>query len=416
VDGEIGRITFHSHSLVKENKLIFNSAKDVFKCLRAHEWYRTESFNELAFSFVIDLPYKKAASKLNRIRGYTQREGTPYRTLANMVEIEAKKIDKKMKKITEEVLQKNNLSLVEKAETEANRKCKVETSFGLEQAEVERQIKAYNTAHTHKEQIGIHMAKKFYEQAAHTVNISMDDVGVKHQKETGRSSHKPKKEKREYVENSIAHVEKAGSDYYFNAASLIGLVKVVIAFLFVNHLEHSHLQFFVDGARSLQNIIIRCFGWCASAAILLDWYHLKEKCKMQLSLACRKTDMRNSLLEKIISLLWFGKLNRAIKVLQNIEKKDLKSEEAVKKLIDYFERNRDYIPCYALRKELGLRNSSNKGEKANDIIVANRQKHNGMSWSEDGSVALATITSLYKNNEQENWFKHDNAIEFKLAS
>jgi hypothetical protein len=39
------------------------------------------------------------------------------------------------------------------------------------------------------------------------------------------------------------------------------------------------------------------------------------------------------------------------------------------------------IPVYAVRRQLGLRNSSNRGEKANDLLVAARQKHNGMSWS-----------------------------------
>ena len=35
----------------------------------------------------------------------------------------------------------------------------------------------------------------------------------------------------------------------------------------------------------------------------------------------------------------------------------------------------------ALRANLGLRNSSNPVEKANDLVVAGRQKHNGMAWS-----------------------------------
>jgi len=47
--------------------------------------------------------------------------------------------------------------------------------------------------------------------------------------------------------------------------------------------------------------------------------------------------------------------------------------------------------------------------------VASRQKHNGMSWSKDGSVALATISTLYKNNEQKNW-QEKSRIEFKFVS
>ena len=92
----------------------------------------------------------------------------------------------------------------------------------------------------------------------------------------------------------------------------------------------------------------------------------------------------------------------------------LKSGKTTEALIAYYERNKPYIPCYALRKKLGLRNSSNKGEKSNDLAVANRQKHNGMSWSKKGSPALATITTLHLNNEEQNWISHGR-LEYKLV-
>jgi len=52
------------------------------------------------------------------------------------------------------------------------------------------------------------------------------------------------------------------------------------------------------------------------------------------------------------------------------------------KLIAYLNRNKSYIPCYAVRKELGLYNSSAIGEKMNDLVVSERQKHNGMNLVE----------------------------------
>jgi hypothetical protein len=83
------------------------------------------------------------------------------------------------------------------------------------------------------------------------------------------------------------------------------------------------------------------------------------------------------------------------------------------KLIEYLERVQDTIPCYALRKQLGLRNSSNLGEKANDLIVSNRQKHNGMSWSNDGSLAFATVSATSLNNQINHWL-HQRDISFAL--
>ena len=64
--------------------------------------------------------------------------------------------------------------------------------------------------------------------------------------------------------------------------------------------------------------------------------------------------------------------------------------------------------CYSfkLNRVLGLRNSSNRGEKANDLIVSNRQKHNGMSWSDDGSTTLASVSAAIHNNELDNWIEN----------
>jgi len=115
--------------------------------------------------------------------------------------------------------------------------------------------------------------------------------------------------------------------------------------------------------------------------------------------------IRNAVLEQLLPCLWHGCVDRAIAVLQTIEPAKIKNQEALTNLIGYLERNRPYLPCYAVRKRLGLCNSSNRGEKANDLVVSDRQKHNGMSWSRRGSVALATVTTLVRNQEYMRWFQ-----------
>ena len=136
---------------------------------------------------------------------------------------------------------------------------------------------------------------------------------------------------------------------------------------------------------------------------------------MQLSLAMKGCKVRNEVLSRLLPLLWYGLVDKAIDYLSEIDRGSIKSKEELEKLIDYFDRNKPYIPCYAVRKHLGLRNSSNRGEKMNDLIVSDRQKHNGMSWSKPGSVALASVTALVRNNEYKRWFEEGN-IEFKLAA
>ncbi|MCD4719090.1 MAG: hypothetical protein K8S13_04425 [Desulfobacula sp.] len=105
--------------------------------------------------------------------------------------------------------------------------------------------------------------------------------------------------------------------------------------------------------------------------------------------------IRNQVLDKLMPLLWHGLTQQGIELLKQTSSDLVKNVDVMQKLIGYLERNTSIIPCYATRKELGLCNSSAIGEKMNDLVVAERQKHNGMSWSKNGSVALASITVNY---------------------
>jgi len=103
------------------------------------------------------------------------------------------------------------------------------------------------------------------------------------------------------------------------------------------------------------------------------------------------------------------------KLLHSVKPAQIKNGKALTDLIGYLERNRPYIPCYSVRKHLGLANSSNRGEKANDLVVSDRQKHNGMSWSNLGSVALAAVTAMVRNQEYRRWFQ-TNTLSFTFSA
>ena len=92
----------------------------------------------------------------------------------------------------------------------------------------------------------------------------------------------------------------------------------------------------------------------------------------------------------------------------------IKSADWLMALHQYLENSRTSIPCYAMRKQLRLCVSSNLGEKANDSVVSRRQKHNGMAWSDDGSLGLASICATYLNEEMADWL-HRNTIRFHFA-
>jgi hypothetical protein len=61
--------------------------------------------------------------------------------------------------------------------------------------------------------------------------------------------------------------------------------------LVANKKQRANWMFFVDGQRSLQDLLVRVFAWQGTIQLILDWYHLIKKCKEALGAApflCRR--------------------------------------------------------------------------------------------------------------------------------
>ena len=69
----------------------------------------------------------------------------------------------------------------------------------------------------------------------------------------------------------------------------------------------------------------------------------------------------------------------------------VRNPAAVEELIAYLEKRRAYIPNYQQRQRAGLWIASTRVEKYNDWAVSARCKHQGMSWSPQGVLALAVL-------------------------
>ena len=108
---------------------------------------------------------------------------------------------------------------------------------------------------------------------------------------------------------------------------------------FIISCARGHLQFFVDGQRSLQKSILNAFSWFGSLQLILDWYHLEEKCKKQLSLALKGRLIRNEVLTHVLYWLWHGLVDETIEYLDTVDSQQVKAPEALEKLKGYFVRN-----------------------------------------------------------------------------
>lgn len=409
--------------------------------------------------FPCDESYRKSAKKINRVLRRDQQDAIQYRTIDNMVEREGKEIQEHMDKMAEEILKKYDFTSIgssipghtertsdlseepvgerkdpERKETTSSKESPTNAkrdelpdnkedepeiaSFLIEEEAIKKAIEEIHREKGVK--IDLSELQETFEDPKHIkANISVDDVLAKKQKESNREKDAPGKEKREFVKNTVAHLQNGKQEkYILHAVNLDKLLILMLAFLLSNglHPGGGQLLFFTDGDASLRQGIQSYFLGIWSFKIILDWFHLEKKCKERLSMAMKGKVIRNTVLSHITHLLWYGRVGAAIAYLQNLSKDDIKNHEEIRLLIGYFERNRCYIPCYALRQKLGLRVSSNLGEKSNDLVVSSRQKHNGMSWSADGSASLASVTTVHLNDEYTRWLlHHDIAFQFRKS-
>lgn len=352
------------------------------------------------------MSFYDAAAMLNRLLHRQETSSIKTRTYQDFCHREGQKLITYMAQNTEKVLEQAGFdSATGKPVSEAELMPELKKSGTvLEDAEALQQaIQTINmTRQAADEQVKSEPA--VLENPDDTCYISIDDIGVKHQKEhRGSNSQK----QGAYVWNTVAVVQSQQDSYTLTGVGMPQVFRSLLAYLLSNRLlEGKNLVFFTDGASDIRRNIEEMFAF-RSYTIILDWYHLKKRCQEYLSMSIKGgKEKRNLILQKVLRILWAGNVTDAVRYLEGLDKAQLRPANRIADLCGYFEKHRCHIPCYALRHRLGLRNSSNKVEKANDLVVAQRQKHNGMSWSAVGSAALAQMKALFINDVAHQWLHH----------
>ena len=137
-------------------------------------------------------------------------------------------------------------------------------------------------------------------------------------------------------------------------------------------------------------------------AMILCWWHLRKRCYQQMSSAGGPKDRRRAFEKELLDQLWEGKVDAAIELLKGALEW-VGNPAAVKELIEYLEKRRAYIPNYQERHRAGLWIASTRVEKYNDWEVSGRCKHQGMSWTPQGVLALAALEAARRNGELDGW-------------
>ncbi len=89
-------------------------------------------------------------------------------------------------------------------------------------------------------------------------------------------------------------------------------------------------------------------------------------------------------------------MDEAVAILEAYRPK-AKNIEKLEELINYLQNRRTYIPNYKARRKQRKYIGSAHAEKGNDLIVARRQRHQGVHWSQETSTALAALRTLLLN-------------------
>jgi hypothetical protein len=249
VDGEVGRFEFETYRVEGEGGEVMDTA-DLFPALTGQEWYRTEGFKEVGFvQGTIQGSFRQTASWLNRVRH--QPEGTPGRTLSHNSEQEGERLLKHLNQKAEQVLSEHQFDL-NQPPLEQQAQYQSQALIRLDPESVLAAVKTCAPDPSYEAEMLNNPVP--YEVAAESVQISIDPVGVKKQKESREGS--PKAKKRDMAYQTVAHLQHGERAYTLNGPDIGTVLTLILAFLLNNDLLKYNLIFFVDGQRSLNNAIL----------------------------------------------------------------------------------------------------------------------------------------------------------------
>jgi hypothetical protein len=390
----------------------FNTAVDLFTRLKGKGLYRTRYFRRTAlFCSCTDLSFRKTVEQFNQARQQTGATGL--RTMNNAAQHEARSVMQHLERRADELLPETHFDAegrpTFRLEPEAPEECLLSESVvahAISQCVVENAGGDILVEELAGNPVSC-------ENPAPTAAVSIDDVGVKKQKPSRKpGAGRPPGRKKAWT--TVAHVQHAGATYTLTAPSVAAVLRLVCALLVASGLRDAVLLFFTDGQRSLKDTIFEFWSVRGRVSLILDWYHLQRKCRELGSLGLKGSIAAKKVhIQELRRLLWYGLVDRAKAYIDGLPPEAVRKPEVLEQIKGYLERNRSHIPCYALRSKLGLRCSSNRVEKENDVVVAHRQKKNGMAWSEDGSHALGILTAVRRNGEVDNWLR-DGRLAFRL--
>ena len=196
---------------------------------------------------------------------------------------------------------------------------------------------------------------------------------------------------------------RAGTRYLSGTGDSFLLLLLAMAVLCTG--RQRRLLLIADGARWIRAWFSALLTQVPGSTLLLDWYHLRKKCAELGSMICRGRKAKAELLHMLYRHLWQGETAAALAVLEAY-RPQAKNTAKLDELISYLQVRAASIPNYRQRRREQQYIGSGQVEKANDLLVAQRQKGRGMHWSLETSDALAALRTLMLNGGWDRYWRH----------
>lgn len=194
-----------------------------------------------------------------------------------------------------------------------------------------------------------------------------------------------------------------GSRYLSGTGEGFLLLLLVMILLSAGH--QRMVLLIADGARWIRAWFAALQVLHSRSTMILDWFHLRKRCAELGSMICHGRKAKAALMRPLLRHLWCGDVQAAITLL-DAYRPQARNVDRLEELIEYLRDRQPYIPNYRERRRNRQYIGSGHVEKANDLIVAKRQKGAGMHWSEETSDALAALRTLMLNGGWDRYWRH----------
>jgi hypothetical protein len=219
--------------------------------------------------------------------------------------------------------------------------------------------------------------------------------------------------KRKFWEHRTARVATSdGYRYVSGQGDLFGMLLLVLIVLCAG--KQRSLRMLGDGARWIRGMYDQVSQQVRSAQLILDWWHLRKKCSDFASMICAGRKEKARLLKDLYGKLWNGAVDDAIAVLEAY-RPSARNGAKLDELVTYLHKHQDSIPNYRALHRNQEYIGSGHAEKANDLLVARRQKKKGMHWSYETSDALASLQTLRLNGGWEHYWGQGKVLPLAVA-